>query len=92
MIKAACGPYIAAWINRPTTTARQISTGWLLSSSIKNTNAQTIAAKAPPIYTGRRPKRSDSAPNIGTVIALPIAPNMVAANATGRGRFNTVVT
>src|SRR4051812_45445624 len=63
-MKAACGPYIAACVTRATTTANTMTAVEPVASSEKNANAQ-VAATAPTAYTGRRPNRSDSAPNNG---------------------------
>ena len=61
----ACGPYIAACSSRATTAASTISGKLPVSSSAKKTNVQTARRARPTSSTGRRPKRSDSAPKIG---------------------------
>jgi hypothetical protein len=47
--------------------ASQINMGERVPSSQKNGKAKNIVKRAPPKYTGRRPMRSESAPNAGVV-------------------------
>ena len=53
---------------------------------------RTMRAENEPAYTGRRPIRSERAPDNGIATALNTVPIMIAVKAKVRERFKTVVT
>ncbi len=64
-MKAAIGPYIAAWNSNPTVIARMAAPAERVSTSGKYAKPHTPTPTAPNRYTGRRPTRSESAANPG---------------------------
>ena len=62
-----------------------------VDSSGKNTNAHSAALTAPAAYTGRRPTRSDSAPNSGMSASWNAEPMSTALRPTPRGSPRFVV-
>jgi hypothetical protein len=83
---AGCVPIIAPWQTAlATTTASSTSGVSRVSSNRKNGHAHSAIATAPKTYTGRRPTRSDSAPDAGIASASTAIPTTTAVSATPPG-------
>ena len=77
---------MAAWVSRATTTANTITAVVPVDRSGKKANDHAAAATAPAAYTGRRPNRSDSAPNEGIRTSWNAEPTSTAVSPTLRSR------
>ncbi|ARX88061.1 hypothetical protein SMD44_07548 [Streptomyces alboflavus] len=91
-MNAACGPYMAPWNSSPTVTAAVITVNDSESTRPKNAKAHRAMPTDPMSVTGRRPIRSESAPQAGMVTKCTAEPIRTAFRAVLLGRSRCLVT